>query len=969
MKSHALFVLLAGWIVAGPGLDAQTAPSSSGARSASADEVVQLTVFEVAADRDDSYGSTTSTSLTGTRKEMRRLPVSAEVMNRALLDDLGALELQEMLKFAPGVSGPLVAGGSSDPQGNKEGDLIGAAVGQIHGLNAGASRNGLLIDIGSFGSFDGFSKDRIEIIRGPQGLLYGPTSVAGITVVNTKRPSFQRDSLRASVRTDSEGSLRGEVEANVTSRVAGTKEQKVALLMTSFRDHSKYWRVNNEVQSQGTYLAGAWRVSPKLTLRADYERWKRLNIAATTIRLAAPVSDPTYGSRNNRPLRLLLAQGRSNDLFAGGLSYANADSLFSDMFAEPRNSQVFSSQAEITVAPWLSVLVQGGYSKAALDRLGNGGTGLTPPNLSGNPTGDWAVQLTPTVNPQYRTERVWRTLANITLPAWRFMKNELSVGMDARINTQRQLGERWFEIDAQGEFIRNATALNNGFSGRTLMPNIWWAPRTQGFDGPQSFRAVPANVIELNGRRYRRDFVRNQFSQFVTADNPLGFSNGYAGVNWTDTATTAGYAALNTEWLDGRIDTLAGYRIDALTSKLLPHPQDNREFREPSYLYGLNWHLSKQLTAYVVHSTSFQPATGLTTANTVIPPGRGIGNEAGLKFSLLDSRISGVVNAFSGTGKNNQANLATEVKNVVDYSSQVNGRSNGGGAFVFNHETRGYEVLLTAAPLRGLRVQAGFTKFTAKDTDDAYLPIYYNDQFNVNAAGQVTLGNGGSPLLVPISPNTTGWNPASPTPGVPSEALTMQILRNGDANGNYRANLDPVSGTITNAGALYLNTPTVGTGVTGLPVSQHQLGFTPPSGQTFLVRKGGDLKTGNSPITFSLTGNYKFPEGRLRGLGFGGNYRFGRDSIAYYYTDLANSNPAARVRKPFYMPDQQFVTLFASYEWRIKGRYTLRTQINVTNALNEMKTVIFPNVATGAPDNATLTNAPRVWAWTNSVRF
>ena len=934
----------------------------------SSDEVVQLTVFEVAADRDDSYGSTTSTSLTGTRKEMARLPVSAEVMNRALIEDLGANELPDLLKFAPGTGGFVVSGGTSDPSGTKEGDAQGGWFVQLRGLFAAVSINGLFSDVG-IGSFDSYNKDRIEIIRGPQGLLYGATSVTGITVVNTKRPRFERNGLRARVRTDSEGSLRGEIEANVASRVLGTKEQKVALLVASFRDHTKWWRVNNEAESRGTFVSGAWRVSPKLTLRAEYEDAHRLSTYATTIRMSAPANDPTYGSRNNRPLRLLLAQGQAADVFAGGLNYANADSFLTDMGAEPRNSKIFSAQAEAAVTPWLSVLVQGGATKMDLTRVGNAGTGLTPPNLSGNPTGDWALQLTPTDNPQFRTERVWRGLVNITPSAWRFTKHELSLGADTRITGFRQLQRRYFEIDAQGEFIRNQATLNNGFSGRTVMSNVWWAPRTQGFNGPPEFRYSSAdNVIELNGRRFRRDFVRNQFSQFVTRDNPLGFSNGFTGVSYTNTRNSAGYAALSTDWFDGRVDTLVGYRHDIVNNENLANPAFDREFREGSYLYGLNWHLSRRFTVYAARSSSFQPAGGgaINPANVLVPPSTGVGQEVGLKFSLLEGRISGVVTAFSADGKNNGANLASDVRAVVDYTSGVNGRSNGGLAYTFDHETSGYEFNLTAAPVRGLRVQAGFMKFSALDSGDVILPIYYNDQFNVNAAGQVTLGNG-TPLLVPVAPNTPGWNPANPTAGVPAQALTLQMLRNGDANGNYRASLDSNSGQITNAGALYLNTPTVGTGVTGLPVSQHQLGFVAPSGSTFVVRKGGDIKTGSAPLSFSTTANYRFPDGRLRGLGFGGNYRLGRDQISYYYTD--RSNPAAPVRRPFYVPNQQFVTLFASYEWRFKRGFTLHTQLNVMNALNDVKVIIYPNLGNGTPDNATLSNAPRVWAWTNSLRF
>ncbi len=234
--------------------------------------------------------------------------------------------------------------------------------------------------------------------------------------------------------------------------------------------------------------------------------------------------------------------------------------------------------------------------------------------------------------------------------------------------------------------------------------------------------------------------------------------------------------------------------------------------------------------------------------------------------------------------------------------------------------------------------------------------------------GKGLAAEGFNPLLVPVNPATTGFNPLAPTPGVATQALTVAILRNGDAAGNYKAALNANSGLITNAAALYLNTPGVGTGVTGLPIAQHQVGFVPPSGNTFLARQGGDRTTGFASNAISLTTNYRFSTGRLKGLGVGGNFRQQLDQAAYYYVDRV-THPAAPQRKVFYTPNQTLVLLFASYEWRFKRGYTLRTQLNISNAFNVVDAIIYPDVADGTPDNVRLNNPPRVWTWTNSIRF
>ena len=219
-------------------------------------------------------------------------------------------------------------------------------------------------------------------------------------------------------------------------------------------------------------------------------------------------------------------------------------------------------------------------------------------------------------------------------------------------------------------------------------------------------------------------------------------------------------------------------------------PFEARTFRQGTSMLGANWHLSRQLTAYVAHSTSFQPSAGVTPANVPVPPGTGVGDEAGLKFGLFSDKLTGAVSFYSTKAKSNSANLPTDVWAIVDPFSNVNGKRNGSLLYSFDRETKGYEINVTAAPIRGLRVQAGLSHIMAKEGSDVKLPIYYNDQFYVNAAGQVTVGNSGAPLIVPVAPNTTNFSPLNPTPGVATQILTTSILRNGDASGNYKASLE-----------------------------------------------------------------------------------------------------------------------------------------------------------------------------------
>jgi hypothetical protein len=200
---------------------------------------------------------------------------------------------------------------------------------------------------------------------------------------------------------------------------------------------------------------------------------------------------------------------------------------------------------------------------------------------------------------------------------------------------------------------------------------------------------------------------------------------------------------------------------------------------------------------------------------------------------------------------------------------------------------------------------------------------------------------------------------------VATQILTINILRKGDANGRYRATLDPANGRITNAAAVGLSISGVGTGQVGLPISSHQLGFVPPNGDTLNVRLGGDRTTGFPQFSFTTTNVYSFRDGGIKGLSLGFSASYNMDNALYYYTDLAGGG-VRRIKKA---PDIALLNLIASYTWKINKQFTLKTQFNVNNVFNDRNFLEYPNLTTGVIENAVLRTDPRNWIWTNTLSF
>jgi iron complex outermembrane receptor protein len=117
------------------------------------------------------------------------VPQSVSVVNGATLEKQQAVTFQDFAKLVPGLQ--------LEQSNPGEGRLV------LRGVNTGgvASTVSTYIDETPFGSssgqnngailageFDTFDVERIEVLRGPQGTLYGASSLGGVVKFVTNRP-------------------------------------------------------------------------------------------------------------------------------------------------------------------------------------------------------------------------------------------------------------------------------------------------------------------------------------------------------------------------------------------------------------------------------------------------------------------------------------------------------------------------------------------------------------------------------------------------------------------------------------------------------------------------------------------------------------------------------------------------------------------------------------------------------------
>ncbi|MEO7598183.1 MAG: TonB-dependent receptor plug domain-containing protein, partial [Opitutus sp.] len=224
--------------VAGSSWAQQTAPATvrTSTPPGQEEEVILLSPFEVSATDDQGY--TASTTLAGNRlnTEVRDIGNAVTVITKQFLNDIGATDNKTLLQYTTNTE----VGGF---YGNFAGFGDGAHLDEsgrftnpntntrIRGLtSADNTREYFLTDI----PWEGYNVDGVDLQRGPNSILFGQGSPAGIINVRLKAASF-KDSNEISLRYGSFGSTRATLDINKV-----LIKNELALRISAVRNDEEY---------------------------------------------------------------------------------------------------------------------------------------------------------------------------------------------------------------------------------------------------------------------------------------------------------------------------------------------------------------------------------------------------------------------------------------------------------------------------------------------------------------------------------------------------------------------------------------------------------------------------------------------------------------------------------------------------------------------------------------------------------
>ncbi len=160
-------------------------------------------------------------------QNLQSTPVSVTAMTAQMMSDMGVNNIREVERFTPNLlASPGFSGGDSDA------NFFIRGIGQIDFVVTSDPGVGLYID-GVFigrtvgGALDTADVERVEVLRGPQGTLFGKNTIGGAVNVITKMPSDEPGGyVEATVgnfgRTDGQFSANMPITDTFFARVSGS---------------------------------------------------------------------------------------------------------------------------------------------------------------------------------------------------------------------------------------------------------------------------------------------------------------------------------------------------------------------------------------------------------------------------------------------------------------------------------------------------------------------------------------------------------------------------------------------------------------------------------------------------------------------------------------------------------------------------------------------------------------------------
>lgn len=251
----------------------QPTPTAAELEGETDEEIVTLSPFVVEASEDaDGYVAKYTLAGTRVRTDLRDTASAIQVVTAQFLSDTGATDNQTLLQYTTNTEVGGLLGNFSGTGGgflyNEDRNLLRPSENtRVRGLNAADNtRDYFLSDV----PWDSYIVDRVDLQRGPNSILFGVGSPAGIINTSINTASFKNGG-NVENRFDQYGSLRWSIDGNYV-----VIKDQLAVRVAALSNDQKYRQEPSFQDDKRIY--GAIRFQPKLfgegnltDIRLNYE--------------------------------------------------------------------------------------------------------------------------------------------------------------------------------------------------------------------------------------------------------------------------------------------------------------------------------------------------------------------------------------------------------------------------------------------------------------------------------------------------------------------------------------------------------------------------------------------------------------------------------------------------------------------------------------------------------------------------
>lgn len=243
------------------------------------DDVIKLSPFTVTTDKDQGYFAENTLAGSRLNSNLSDLAASITVVTKQQLDDTASLDINDVFKYEANTEGSNTYSPVVTDRGTMKDTVAGYSLGNDGATTTNSQSNrvrGLSAPDTSMNyyptnnriPFDSYNTQSVEISRGPNSLLFGLGSPAGIVNQSVSPALLNRDTNTVSLRTDHNGSYRGSISFN-----RGLIDDKLAVYMAFLYDNRQFERKPSFELTRRQYAAMTYKPFKKTVLRAFAENF------------------------------------------------------------------------------------------------------------------------------------------------------------------------------------------------------------------------------------------------------------------------------------------------------------------------------------------------------------------------------------------------------------------------------------------------------------------------------------------------------------------------------------------------------------------------------------------------------------------------------------------------------------------------------------------------------------------------